>query len=279
MIQQQTNVLTTLQEYKAIAAANALKRIYPNIDSNGVVMTIPMPGHPLSAADIEDHGEFGGTLITKLDYLIKSHDVCYLLTDSREARWLPTLLCSLYDKLLINVALGFDSYLVMRHGHGIDAVTRAGGTRLGCYYCSDIVAATNSQRDRSLDQQCTVTRPGLSYIAAGLAVELMVATLHSPLYNQHPGPKVSREDEEMQPIPHQIRGSLMGFNQILPSIPAFSCCTACSVPVVNSYKKNDSTTFVNDVCNDSHILEVISGIEAMTSAIDIDDCLLEDDDM
>jgi len=218
-------------------------------------------------------------LITKLDYLIKSHDVCYLLTDSREARWLPTLMCALYDKLLINVAVGFDSYLVMRHGHGIDAVTKAGGTRLGCYYCSDIVAATNSQRDRSLDQQCTVTRPGLSYIAAGLAVELMVATLHSPLNNQHPGPKVSQEDEEVLLIPHQIRGSLVSFNQILPSIPAFPCCTACSIPVVNSYRGDESNNFVTSVCNDSHILEVISGVEAMISKLDIDDCLLEDDEM
>ena len=158
------------------------------------------------------------------------------------SRWLPTVLCAAHDKLLINAALGFDSYLVMRHGcsplEGTKAVPTSASLpvpvhvsapvsvpapnpplvldllasvpssssslssyqhhplpsvatpypdiifasastlptqsassaisffpkshkshkRLGCYYCSDIVAATNSQRDRSLDQQCTVTR-------------------------------------------------------------------------------------------------------------------------
>lgn len=90
------------------------------------------------------------------------------------------------NKMLINVALGFDSYLIMRHGCGVDAdgislkpdtpavlptpppasrdaevaASSESLPRLGCYFCQDIVAATNSQRDRTVDQQCTVTRPG-----------------------------------------------------------------------------------------------------------------------
>ena len=111
-------------------------------------------------------------------------------------------------QILINAALGFDSYLVMRHGHSpltssstassshaptithptsadtpMDAHTPTdlttpnphqnpsiintssnaaaaavglnGSTsqRLGCYFCNDVVAAINSQKDRTLDQQ------------------------------------------------------------------------------------------------------------------------------
>jgi ubiquitin-like modifier-activating enzyme ATG7 len=34
---------------KAIAAAEALKRIYPSVNAEGIAMKIPMPGHPVSA--------------------------------------------------------------------------------------------------------------------------------------------------------------------------------------------------------------------------------------
>lgn len=37
--------------------------------------------------------------IKQIEELIKQHDVIYLLTDSRESRWLPTMLAASNDKV------------------------------------------------------------------------------------------------------------------------------------------------------------------------------------
>ena len=109
-------------------------------------------------------------------------------------------------QLVMNAALGFDTYLVMRHGGPPSATTGDTPARLGCYFCNDIVAPSDvssrlpflavcygkltawslhskkqkSLADRTLDQMCTVTRPGLAAIAGASAVELMTSTLQHP---------------------------------------------------------------------------------------------------
>lgn len=155
-------------------------------------MTIPMPGHGYAKGG-KGEGEARQS-VEMLQKLIDEHDVIFLGTDTRESRWLPTCMCAAKDKMCINVALGFDNFLVMRHGSEVSKTDATDGeqkgdqhatsinrNRLGCYFCADIVAPEDSLTGRTLDQQCTVTRPGLAPIAAGLAVELCIALWTHPL--------------------------------------------------------------------------------------------------
>lgn len=110
-------------------------------------MHIPMPGHVVGESMMD------GTrnTVSELLDLIRKHDVVFLLLDSREARWLPTLLCAAMNKIVINAALGFDSYTVQRHGtrNLSDSVTpnltiqNPAGQDLGCYFCNDITQPGN----------------------------------------------------------------------------------------------------------------------------------------
>ncbi len=87
-----------------------------------------------------------------LENLIKEHDAIFLLTDSRESRWLPTVMSMVHDKICLTVALGFETFLAMRHGLSVQKHdSNINGERLGCYFCNDVVAPRNSVADRTLD--------------------------------------------------------------------------------------------------------------------------------
>lgn len=116
---------------KAIQAAEMLKRIYPGVDAEGHSMSVPMLGHAL-ADEAKTKADYD-----KLEALINAHDVIFLLMDTRESRWLPTVMGKAAGKVVMNAALGFDSYVVMRHGA---EATHEGQDTLGCYFCNDVVA-------------------------------------------------------------------------------------------------------------------------------------------
>ncbi|SGZ55904.1 CIC11C00000000693 [Sungouiella intermedia] len=232
--------------FKATRASESLKEIFPGVTSTGYNMEVPMIGHPVSAGSEESVKENYETL----ERLFVEHDVIFLLMDSRESRWLPTLMGVAHNKLVINAALGFDSYLIMRHSP-LDMTER-----LGCYYCNDVVAPTDSLTDRTLDQMCTVTRPGGALMASSLAVELLVSILQHPQKQSAPAGSSTNFGE----VPHQIRGFLHTFNQSKLSIPAYKHCSACSKGVVDLYK-HEKWEFVKRCLNSTEYLERVCGLK------------------
>lgn len=284
---------------KAMAAVDRLTKIFPGVNAEGYNMSIPMPGHPVNFSE--------ATLsqaqrdVEQLEKLISEHDVIFLLMDTRESRWLPTVIAASKRKLVVNAALGFDTFVVMRHGlkklradqdiatgeesspsctsSSSSSSTPAGsappapgsslfsnipGHRLGCYFCNDVVAPGDSTRDRTLDQQCTVSRPGLAMIAGALAVEMMVSILQ---HSEGGYAVASSSDDRMNEpptslglVPHQIRGFLSRFDNVLPASLAFDKCTACSPIVLDNYKR-DGFSFLSKVFNSSHaFLEDLTGL-------------------
>ena len=116
---------------KAIRAADALREVYPGVESEGYVLSVPMAGHPIiDEASVKDD-------FSTLERLFQEHDAIFLLMDSRESRWLPSVIGKATGKIVMNAALGFDSFVVMRHGASEPS---SQNTALGCYFCNDVVA-------------------------------------------------------------------------------------------------------------------------------------------
>jgi len=272
---------------KAEAAATALESIFPDVIASWHDMSIPMPGHGVGGLGKEEERRKGVVeTIQMMEQLVEQHDVVFLLTDTRESRWLPTLMCAANNKLAITAALGFESYLVMRHGMSGGGGGEKGEkekegesihhhhhhhhhhrhSNVGCYFCNDIVAPTNSTIDRTMDQQCTVARPGLSAIAASLAVELTAAWYASHNYNNSKDKDtINNNKEEEGPlgkVPHMIRGQLTGFSQMCLQGERWSQCTACSEAVVERYEE-DGVGFIMEVLEKPGVLEKVTGLDKL----------------
>lgn len=121
-----------------------------------------------------------------------------------------------------------------------------------------------SLTDRTLDQMCTVTRPGLASIAAATAVELLVSVLQHPagyvylcccttvgflllrICGYYPPPSIHAppgqgtsdapqppkgDDSVLGLVPHQLRGYLAQFRNMVITGAAYHRCTGCSETV------------------------------------------------
>ncbi|CAI6335424.1 unnamed protein product [Periconia digitata] len=273
---------------KAQRAAEVLEEIYPGVDSNGHVMEVPMLGHPIADEQkTKDHFE-------KLKKLIDEHDAIFLLMDTRESRWLPTVMGKATGKIVLNAALGFDTYVVMRHGLKVNSET--GEEELGCYFCNDVVAPADSLSNATLDQQCTVTRPGVAPLASSLLVELLVSILQHPSKARAPvdpannpntvppqSPSSSHPSlpapfvHPLGSVPHTIRGYLNNFSNLQVKGQPYDCCSACSDKVIKAYEA-DGWGFVKKALNERGWVEEMSGLaevqrraDEMAEDVDWDD--------
>lgn len=356
-----TDTISGEKKKKALVAAARIMEIDPNVEASGVVLVIPSPGHLFD--DLEDTQKS----IEILMKAVKEADVVFNLTDSRESRWLPTVLGATYGKIVITIALGFDSYLAMRHGiskihwhkklslntvniedtsfskcenndaatsvhssssqqnpdfiennilkntkaitntsadnkeaaesykstdfltkkiESLDILTKPttvesrsteliqiqtekklyddlGIEKVGCYFCQDAVAPNDTTKNRTIDQQCTVTRPGLSMIAAGVGVELLASLLQHPLEALAPVTSSSSPLDKLDSqrssilgvVPHQIRGFVSHQQNIQLSGAAYEHCTACSDSIINSVQK-DGVDFILKALLNPTLLEV-----------------------
>ena len=225
---------------KAITAATRIKEINPYATTDGYLLEIPMPGHSIFDSEIQ----VTISAIHMLDTLIQTHDVVWLLTDTRESRWLPTVLASHHQKPIMSVGLGLDQYMAMYTQPCVSS----------CYCCNDATPPGNSFRHRTVEERCSIVRSGLSWIASGIAVELFVSHLQS--------------NTSLQTEWYTIRGSCIDYSILKAERHSPNeNCSSCS-HMIQTIMETQGIGFVFAVCNDESLLPSLCQPESI-SLVDV----------
>uniref|UniRef100_A0A8R7PFL1 THIF-type NAD/FAD binding fold domain-containing protein n=1 Tax=Triticum urartu TaxID=4572 RepID=A0A8R7PFL1_TRIUA len=163
---------------RATAIVPHLKERCPAVEVEGIQMEIPVPRNPVSPTKMSSVLDN----CKRFQALVASSDVVFLLTDTWESRWFPTLLCANENEIAITSASGYDSYLVMRHGagpgHNLSTEDALGHQRLGSCFYNNSSSFVNVYYVLQLVLNEIVAMPGLTSIASGKAVELFARILH-----------------------------------------------------------------------------------------------------
>jgi ubiquitin-like modifier-activating enzyme ATG7 len=128
-------------------------------------------------------------------------------------------------------------------------------------------------KDQTLDQQCTVTRPGVAAIASALLVELLTSVLQHPKKHHAPAPvpatgqgqgqqqSYDRDppDHALGIVPHQIRGFLSSFQNMVIHGRSYPQCSACSKPILEAYQ-SDGWAFVKKALASRDYVAELSGL-------------------
>lgn len=88
--------------------------VFPQ-NARGFNMSIPMPGHPVNFSSVTL--EQARRDVEQLEQLIESHDVIFLLMDTRESRWLPTVIAASKRKVKCVYPGAFVSGCHLMHHH------------------------------------------------------------------------------------------------------------------------------------------------------------------
>ena len=231
---------------KVEAASDRLRAMNPFATIEGRYLSVPMPGHPIFSTELESVEKD----ILQLIHYIQTRDIIFLLTDTRESRWLPCLLGKVFHKTIITIGLGVDSFLVN--------VSKPGST---CFFCNSPNAPT--QTKGTPDERCTITRPGLSMMASALAVEMIIDLLF-------------RKSGKSSLLASACSGkSSLTFRIYVPQMNilrsgeeiAYTACTCCSQPVRDTFL-SQGLFFLLSLCND------VDG-EILTRLVQEDDPLPE----